>query len=367
MKLKKCLFLMFALFIPFTNIVSADEVEKEPIKNFNITTGDTVTFEEDVDGSSVVVGNNVISSGNISGINMLFGNNVTFKGNSDYALLVGNNIELDGIINNDGVILGNVVDFKNNTISNRDLFVFGSSVTLSGTINRDIIIYASTVVVSDAEIKGNIKINATNIEVKDNVIVNGELSYNEDAVIELSNEANITNTVLAEKLIKEVSFQERITTIITDYCSYLMVFLALAIITPSLFKRIEKTNEDFSLLNVFSTLGFGALSLILIPVIFIVLLSILIGGQLAILLMVLYIVVIWLSIIFTGYLTGYIIWKKFIKKEQNTLLVGLFGITVITILNNIPLIGGLISVASLMIGVGIVVRMFRNPEFIESN
>ena len=108
--------------------------------------------------------------------------------------------------------------------------------------------------------------------------------------------------------------------------------------------------------------GFGTLSLILIPVIFILLLTITFCIPLAILLLILYVLAIWLSSIFTGYLLGYVIWTKLMKKENNPLLTGLIGIVVLNLLGIIPYIGILITVISVMIGIGVILQQFKRNE-----
>ena len=326
---------------------------------FTVTTGDDVSSGSDVNGSSILAGNNVTSNHSVKGIDMLFGNNVNHKGISDYALLAGNNVNIFGKVNNDGFIFGNLVTLDDSSIIERDMFIFANSVTLNGTINRDITIYAASVVMNDVEIKGNVKIHATTIEINDSTIVNGDLSYNKDAKITISNSASIGSTTLMEEMVKKVSFEQRIWNFITNYCGALLIFVVFALLVPALFKRIQDKNEKPSAISILSLLGYGALGLIAIPLLFIILCYFILGVPLAILLLVLYILVIWLSSLFSGYLYGHLIWKNFIKKEPNILLIGLIGITLNVILTAIPVVGNLFTVISLMLGVGVILQLFK--------
>ena len=47
------------------------------------------------------------------------------------------------------------------------------------------------------------------------------------------------------------------------------------------------------------------------------------------------------------------------EKENNVLLIGLIGISIVYVLNMIPVIGGYIAMISLMIGLGIVLKLFK--------
>lgn len=355
----KKLFVLLMLFVPLT--VNADNKVDNILEEEKFVTvfEDNIEPENNVNGSSIIAGNNVISKNAVNGINMMFGNNVNYQGVSDYAVIAGNIIELSGNINNDGFVFGNIITFKKDFTSQRDLFVFGSSVELSGNINRDIIIYASTVKIDSAVINGNIKIYATTLEINDDVKVEGTLSYNEDIEKNIKETAQINEVILLDKLEQTKTVSNVILDFIVGYIGIMLVFLVLAFAIPSLFKKIEKSNEEFKLSKIFSLFGFGALLLIGIPMIIIALFMTTIGSTLALLGLLFYIIIICLTTILSGYLLGYLIWNKFIKKENNILLIGLIGISIISILNIIPVIGEYIAVITLMIGLGLVLELFK--------
>ena len=323
----------------------------------NFVAEEDVEDTKEVVGSSIILGNNVTSDNIVEGIDMLFGNNVNFNGESDYSLILGNNVNVKGTINNDGFILGNVITFDENVVISRDLVILGSDIIINGKINRDVRIYGMNVKI-DGEISGNVEVKATEITVDGKI--GGTLSYNEDAVIAINGEVSETNKT--EKLVADVTFQDKLWDFIVDYGGKLVLFLAFALFTPQLFKRIDKKNEKMTILNAFSLFGFGTLSLFLIPAIFLMLLTLVFCMPLAILLLILYIIAIWLSSIFTSYLIGNLIWKNFIKKEENIYLTGLIGISVINVLSIIPYIGILISAIVVMIGMGIILQQFKKDN-----
>ena len=224
----------------------------------------------------------------------------------------------------------------------------------SEAAERDAKIYAMNVTIN-GNINGNVDIKSSDIKINGNI--DGVLSYNEDAVIE--NKGNVNEFNITEKMYKEITFQEKVWQFITNYGSLLLIFLFFAFITPKLFKRIEHKNEKLTILNFFSLFGFGTLSVILIPIIFILLLTLVFGTSLAILLLIFYIVCIWLSSLFTSYLIGYLVWKNIIKKDNNVYLIGLIGISIISVLSIIPFIGNLISVISIFVGMGIILQQLK--------
>lgn len=341
----KKIFLVLLLLIPIS------------VNALNINVNGEVKENQEIQGSSILLGNYVENTNKVSGLDMTLGNTIKYEGESEYLLSAGNNIEINGIVKNDGFVFGNVVNFNENSIIERDLLVLASNVTISGTIKKDVTIYASTVTIN-GNIE-NVNIKANEIIIKNANINN--LSYNEDAVIEVK-DSQVNTTNLTEKLQSEVTIQDQIMNFIYNLGGILVIFLALYLLAPKLFKKIESNNANITVLNVFSMFGFGTLSLILIPVIFILLLTITFCIPLAILLLILYVLAIWLSSIFTGYLLGYVIWTKLMKKENNPLLTGLIGIVVLNLLGIIPYIGILITVISVMIGIGVILQQFKRNE-----
>lgn len=341
----KKIFLVLLLLIPIS------------VNALNINVNGEVKENQEIQGSSILLGNYVENTNKVSGLDMTLGNTIKYEGESEYLLSAGNNIEINGIVKNDGFVFGNVVNFNENSIIERDLLVLASNVTISGTIKKDVTIYASTVTIN-GNIE-NVNIKANEIIIKNANINN--LSYNEDAVIEVK-DSQVNTTNLTEKLQSEVTIQDQVMNFIYNLGGILVIFLALYLLAPKLFKKIESNNANITVLNVFSMFGFGTLSLILIPVIFILLLTITFCIPLAILLLILYVLAIWLSSIFTGYLLGYVIWTKLMKKENNPLLIGLIGIVVLNLLGIIPYIGILITVISVMIGIGVILQQFKRNE-----
>lgn len=351
--LKKYLvvFLMLVTITPF--VIKAEEA---PIDNFVVEADDEVSSTKDVNGSGVYAGNNVTFDKKMDGIGLFAGNNVNFKGNSEYALIAGNNITVAGTISKDGAVLGNIINFDDNFIGQRDIVVLGAAINAKGQFNRDVIIYGDSVILEKVNIAGNVKIFASSIEIKKDTVINGTLSYNEDAKTNIASEATITNTILSAKIGQ--SALDRLKDYIVDYAGMLLVFLALVLIVPGLFKRIDDKTKDRSVASIFALLGFGAVGIIAVPIAFILLCSFIFGVSLGLLLLALYIIIMCLTTLFTGYFIGTLILRKCFKKE-NMLLSGLIGITAIYLLTLVPYISGFVSLINILFGFGIVIMLFK--------
>ncbi len=337
-------FLLVLLFIPF--IVKAD---------VGIISGDNINEEKENNNSSVMFGNNIVSNNLTKGIEALFGNNVDYNGTSDYLVLFGNNVNINGEINNDGFIFGNIININEEANINRDLVILGNEVTINGQIKRDVKVYASSVIIN-GEITNNLTIKANTIEIEEATI--NTLSYNKDAIINISEKAQIKDTILTDEISQNYSLLDNIMNYFINLVGTLILFMAICLLLPQLFKRINKKNATINTLNFFSLFGFGALSLILIPIIIFLLFGFPFTISLALLILTLFIIAICLANIFTGYLIGYIIWK-FLKKEDNYLLIGLIGITILNTLIAIPNFGFIFSFIAIMVGMGIILQQFK--------
>lgn len=313
--------------------------------------------DKEIDGSVVVFDEDELTSNlTTKGIEFLAGINVNKNGNSDYSLIAGLNVNIEGDINNDGFILGGNVNINENANVNRDLVIFGDVVKINGKINRDVTILRATSVIINGEITGSLNIKSDNIEINDAKI--GKLTYNEDADIDINN-SNIGETVKSEAVYEEQNIITIIMNAMIGIVSMLVLFAVICLFVPQLFKRINEKNKEFDILKFFSLFGFGTLFLILIPAVSALLFNLIFTVPLAILLMILYIIALALSIIFTGYLLGYLIWKNLIKKEENLLLIGLIGVSIVSILTYLPYIGGILLFTSMMIGMGIVLQQIK--------
>ena len=111
------------------------------------------------------------------------------------------------------------------------------------------------------------------------------------------------------------------------------------------FEKLEK--EEFSIKNIAAKTGLGFLVLITVPIAVVIALCSLVGMPLALIVLALYIILIYISIIPSGYYIAYKLLNKKIKNEYLLLSIGVLGIKV---LEFIPIIGGFIVLISLCFG-----------------
>jgi len=336
---------------------------EEPVveDKFVVEANEEVISKADVNGSGIYAGNNVTFENNMDGIGILAGNNVNFKGSAEYGVFAGNNIVINGNIEKEGFVFGNIITFDKDFKGNRDIFIFGNTVTIDGEITRDVTIYAAQVIIK-GQIQGNVTISADKIEVKNDTVIQGTLKYNEDASATISSEATIHATETTDALVREYTMQQKALAFAQNYIGILLIFLVAGLLVPALFRKYNTVTEKLSPVHGLAMAGYGIIGVMLIPMVSILLLTTVFGAPLAFLLLALFIIAGCLSTIFAGYLLGLIIWRLFIKKDINILLVGLVGITALKLLQVIPYVGTVIAFISVIVSLGSIVYLFKKEE-----
>lgn len=332
---KKLLSLFFAILLLFPVITNAKN-------KMNYTYEDDIDTHKTINGSSLVVGKNVNNEANVNGINIVLGTKVLDKSLSDYAIIAGEDVTVSGNYDKDILVLGSSVTV-NGTI-NRDIVVLANDLTINGTISRDAKIYATKVIINDSTINGTVEIKANELKIDDKTTI-GKIIHNEDIVLDSKKDFNTKSYKV------ESNEKNKVTNKITSYLTnlvYVLVFYAvLVLVFPNIFDKVKNTKCNLS--NIVSTIGQGAFLLILGPIAILVSFMSAIGIYIGLLLIVLYILIIALSFIISSYYIGYTIWSKLIKKEENTLLIGLIGIVSTSIISLIPIV----NIVIILFGMGL--------------
>ncbi len=318
---------------------------------------DSVSVNEDLNGSSFIAGNNVDVDSKVNGILFSAGNQVSTAGESEYAFVAGNFVKLNSQKFIDGFIAGNIVDIKDVEVQ-RDLYVAGTSITYAGNTGRNVFIGGSTVTIKGT-VKGNLTVYAENITIDSNAEINGTLKYSSDSKVNISKSAKVGYTEVEEAKnstsLKTSTFASKITDSLFSLMNVLVIGLLMMLIIPKVFEKIAKQDEKSLLTN----LGFGAVTLIAIPIAALILITTLIGMSTGFVLLGLYFICMYISTVFTSYYLSNMILKKKIK---NKYLIYLIGAVALTILKLIPFVSVLVSICTLCLGLGLVITMLFNRK-----
>ncbi len=327
--------------------------------------GNEIKPKEDINRSAFFFGSTVKNESNVDGISFIAGDTIDDQGISKYTFMAGRELTVESNIENDLFIAGENVLLRKSTIVGRDVYAAANSLKIAGEITGNVNAYGRMIVIDDATIKGNIYLKATNITIGEDTVIEGKLSYNDDAVIVFEEDVkdNIANINVYEN---KLNFNERATYLVQNGLRALfgMLFISLIIIIlrPNTYENINKNTKKYSVIK---NITKGFLLLLFVPLISLFLVMSWFGVSLGIILLILY----GLGIYFTNFIVGVILGKhlftKVFKQKENVWLSTMTGITVVYILKYMPYVGGLISFFIILYGLGFLYELIKPKQIIK--
>lgn len=347
---KRYIYLFLLLFI------FSFPVQAKNINHFYTAADGDVSLKDDVNGSVFLAGNDIESTGRTTGVNFIAGNDIDFSGSSEYGLFAGNSIDVNGEIDRDVLIAGNIINIGKKANLHRDLIIFGSDIEVLGKVERNVTLYARKVSFKGAQILGNVRIYAEEVNVDSDTTISGKLSYPQDAKASIS--SNITNIEKTSPI--QTDDDELISYLMSRLWAFMAVvfiFALLSLICPRLFDCINDEYKELGFNKIVETISRGLVFLIIVPVLCLMLFILPFGIPLSLIVLALYMIIIYLSTLFSGYLIGYKLWQRYLNKDINVLLIGILGYVILFTVELIPAIGIFVRMLCLFMGIGIITKL----------
>lgn len=343
---------LIAGFMTLTVNVSAAVVEAE----------ENLIVRDSYNSSKFLFGNDVDVNANIDGIAFVAGNKVTTSAQNDYGFYAGNIVAISDNVLKDLFVAGNQILFSEDTIIGRDAYVAGNIISIAGSIGGTLRVSANTLYLTGVTINGNVYSAAEKIIMDETTVINGKFSYYKDTVVEGLDKATISETVKkdAELSTVESSNGYTVLNVIFSIAAGLIVLLALFAVVPSSKDRLDVKLSSGSVLK---TIGIGFVALVIIPVLTIFGICIEVLMPLALIVLAVYVVALYLSFLFSGYVLGNAICKKF--NNSNIYLAMLVGVIIVKLLGLIPVVGIWFDILFLLYGLGLSVNAIKQPKTIK--
>lgn len=354
--MKKILFFILLITIPFL-LVNASTKQ--------IYVDDKINVKDEIDRSAFFAGSTVKSQAKVNGIAFFAGEKITDKGYSKYALMAAKDLTIDSVVENDLFIAGDNITIRSNSFIGRDSFIFSNTLKISGEFNGNINAYSSNISIKNATIKGDIYLVSGNITIGENVIIDGKISYNDDANINIDNSSKeyISKINIYSN---RLSFKDKSLNIIYTatkaFIGMLFVALIINLSIPVIFKNMNEYNNKLTFSSLFKTFGKGLLILIFIPVISIFLITSWFGLPFGIISLILYGLSIYLTPLIFGFIIGNKALRLIYKKEDNIWLNILLGLILVYIIKYLPYIGGWASIFIIIFGLGYIWEILKKSK-----
>lgn len=372
----KILALCFALLVVFssvcfaTDIVTTNQEGTMPIAETSQSLDKNETTTIPNTNSSVYEGNtNVLLKGYVNGNSFLMGQQVTISGYVKGDLFVmANSLEIESGAEVTGTVFALAKEMEIlGKVS--DVYALSQEFILAetGFVARDLNLSASTVVFQGKVGRdANLSTNTLSFDEGTKNLVGGNLNYsapNEVAIPE--------GAVIGEINFEEITVEQPSTAkIISDYVTnffivilYATIVIILAtFVTPNFAKKATYSMSKKPFIS--ALIGIGAI--ILVPIVSIILLFTVIFTYVGLSLLVAYILVISITIAILGMAIGNYFTDK-LKNRTKTkfILLSIASVAILWLLQQVPFIGGYISIFTVVFGLGIFVYSLFTKKALE--
>lgn len=348
----KALFLGLIFIIPFSSFSSMDSNErvvKQGVVNDDYyAAGETINIDADVKGDVVIAGGDLFIGHRIQGDLMATGGSINLRGKIlDDVRIAGGEVNIDATISDDLFAGGGKVNVSSGTTVGGETWIGAGDIYMAGTIKNGLHIGGGKIVIS-GKVHGDVELEGGEIEILKGALIKGNLHYKSPDEAKIHPDAKITGKVVYEQSEWDHPHEGYgIFFSLTMIIAGVVLYLLFPGFTLSAASRI---NSD-----PWRSLGLGFALLIISPIISILLMGIVLGVWIGLSLLALYFVALPI-----GYLIGCFFlgdWgAKLLHKELTTTGRRLFSIAIaiilLALLQLIPVIGGLLIFAVLLLGLG---------------
>lgn len=288
--------------------------------------------------------------GSVGGSANLAGSSVNVAGKvADNLRAAGSEVTVSGPIGGNAAIAGSSVMLAGSGRIARDLFVAGSQVDVEGSVGRNLRVSADQVTVN-APVGGSVNIQARDVNVGPQAVIKGDLVYTSPMRAKIDPGAQITGKTVYHKGEAQKDVFEGL-----KWVFWAVGFIALFLVGLVPLTIAPKSAVDISqaaIRNPWLSLLIGFVLLVVTPAAIGVLLFTLVGIPLAVILLVIYLILLYMSRAVIGLAIGRWIFARTGKPEASRYLAFFIGLLVFWILTALPYIGPFISFMGLLLGLG---------------
>lgn len=348
------------------------------VSAFESRTGDNITVPsaETVDGTLFASGRNVKIEGAVAGDVICAGQEIEIAGPvSGDVICAAQNIRISGAVSGNiraaaqniritGPVLRNVTAFtqrfETGNVIEGEVFFATQDAVLSGEIKQNVKGFGNTVTV-DGKIGRNAEFTVSKLVLGNNAEINGNLAYTSGAEAERAYGAVVLGQVTRhEPPQAEQAAQRPERNWLATLARSLAIYLVTALLLAAFFEKAVVRATNAMLANPAKTLGIGALILVGVPIISAALVLTILGIPLALIIILFFAAAIFLSRVFTAVAVGRKLTRLYWRnKQESVYAAAIIGVIVSWLAFSIPVAGGILSIVSIIWGLGGIYHLFR--------
>ncbi len=324
--------------------------------------GERVTVSGTINGDAYLAGGNIVVEGPINGDLLAAGGTIFIKGKvKNNVRVVGGVVNISGEVGGNVSVAGGAVTITNNAKINGSLVAAAGNLDVFAPIGRGMTAGIGQLTIG-SDISGDVIAGTGQISLTPNAKLNGNLNYWSNKKALLQQGATVSG-VIKQNTPPEHSFKQfnpkRVVVFLAG-ASLVLKFIGLItylIIGMLMLKFLPVYSQKTTNLiaeKPWNSLSIGILTLLLVPVAYLILMMTIVGIPLAFILMVGFLIELFLPKVYDALLIG----QKTLEglgqhgRKGWALLLGLVIYTVITL---IPVLGGVVAVLATLFGLGAIV------------
>lgn len=338
--------------VELNNANSEKSNQEDSMKKSDVyITDQDVTIDYVVDGNLFVMANNVTINSQIGGDAFICAKNITI---GEQGYVFSNLFALSQSLNINGIVYDVYSGAENVSVKGyvyRDFRVAANTINIAGTIGRNAYIGCQELNFTENDSKVNVAQGGTG---QGQITGNLEYSSTKEASIP---DGAVTGEVLFNKQTEKTDnhnvIQDKIFELGKFVVTVVLIWLLLLWIAP---KFIENNEELITTKKVLPVLGFGILTPIVLAFLTILLLILGLTAKIGLLALIVLVILACISTSIFAITLNSVICNKF-KMEKRLIKFGILVATsvVLWIISIIPVIGGILSFAYSVLGLGIIV------------
>ncbi|MBP9817901.1 hypothetical protein KBC75_04100 [Candidatus Shapirobacteria bacterium] len=308
--------------------------------------GDDKKVSEQIEGDLIMAGGKVEVTSNINGDAYVAGGKVNFDGSVEEDLVVaGGEVVIKGVVGKNLTVAGGKVTIDENSIVGGYVLAAGGEVIMLGQFAGSVKVVARDLKVGEkVHIQGDLEADIESGQVAETAIVDGEKKV-------VVHEAK--QTQIPENVNKALVTSGKV----IFWLGQLVTLLVLLAIGGKAVEKVEVNQKNF-----WATLGWGLVVLIVTPVLALILLVSMVGSPLGLMLFPIYFASLYLSGLVVAITMGAMIAKNGWLKMKNRYLLAIIGLILVTVVSQIPIIGGWVKFVVLILGLGTMFRAVRGKK-----
>jgi cytoskeletal protein CcmA (bactofilin family) len=367
----------------FMTVALAVALTAVPVLAFDARAGDNVTIAagEEVNEDAYLAGNNVLCNGTVNGDIFAAGQTVTIGGTvangvtaAGQTVLVsgpvghgvraaGSTVDIVGTVGRDVVAAGGNVTIHRSASMNRDLLIAAGAAVISGDVGRNVWGAADQLTI-EGSVGGNVDVKVGTLIIAPGATVGGNLSYTAESEATIPVGA-VKGTVTFTQRVDDgarrgaagrfgalapLAFFAGLTWKIIAYLMAFLTGLVLIVIAP----RRMATASSAIRNDKGPVAGYGAIALFVTPIAAVVVCLTIIGLPLGIIALLLWGIVLYLSQLPVSLFIGHLILGRTRLLDSKGFMIGCLalGLLLIALVRAIPLVGGIVAVATALFGFG---------------